>query len=68
MKLGVVLGKQGRFLDATQALSRSIELDPKNGDSYFNRGIVYEFLGDTFRASADFSKAKKLSSEKNSVS
>ena len=45
---------------AIKDFSQAIKLDPKNIDAYYNRGIVYQELGKSEKANADFAKYEKL--------
>jgi Flp pilus assembly protein TadD len=41
-------------------LKRAIELNPKHGEAYYNRGVVYLSLGDHKRAADDMRTAARL--------
>ena len=52
--------KYGDYEGAVECYNKLIELIPKSGKLYYERGKCYEALGDTAKAQADFDKAKKL--------
>ena len=45
---------------AVQDYSRAIQLNPKDGSYYKNRGLAYQALGRNIKAGDDFAKAKQL--------
>ncbi len=48
------------FEAAVKFFSKSISLDPKYTDAYFNRGYSYELMGDFINARKDYQKALEL--------
>jgi tetratricopeptide (TPR) repeat protein len=58
--LGRCLARLGKTKAALKALGESIRLDPENAPAYRTRGEVYQQLGETDKAQADFTKAKRL--------
>jgi len=40
--------------------SKAIEFDPANNLAYYNRGLVYDRVGDKIAAQRDFVRAKQL--------
>ncbi|HBE72376.1 MAG TPA: hypothetical protein DDW52_29935 [Planctomycetaceae bacterium] len=52
--------KQHKWNDAVRSLTKSIELDDRDGDTYALRGEAYSALGKSDFAKRDFAKAKKL--------
>jgi tetratricopeptide (TPR) repeat protein len=57
---GYALVTFGKNQEAVEAFTRAIELDPKNGKIYYNRGGVYGRLEDYRRAIRDFDRAIEL--------
>jgi tetratricopeptide (TPR) repeat protein len=57
---GYVHARHGNHVDAVQALSRAIALQPNEPDYYFTRGRYYLAASDANRAIADFSKTIEL--------
>jgi tetratricopeptide (TPR) repeat protein len=51
-----LLDVEGAIADWTKA----IEVDSENADAYFNRGIIYEAMGNKEEAERDMEKARKL--------
>lgn len=54
---GIVSDESGDHNDAINAYSRAIELNPKYGAAYFNRGCAYYALGNYGQAIKDYEKA-----------
>jgi len=57
---GYALVTSGKNQEAVGAFTRAIELDPKNANTYYNRGGVYGRLEDYRRAIRDFDRAIEL--------
>lgn len=57
---GFALVTSGKNQEAVGALTRAIELNPKNAKSYYKRGAVYGRLEDYRRAIRDFDRAIEL--------
>ncbi|HXB10581.1 MAG TPA: tetratricopeptide repeat protein, partial [Bacteroidia bacterium] len=55
--------KKGDFAKSTQDYTDDIKLNPKNGTTYYDRGLAYLKLGNNSWACDDFKMAKKLGSE-----
>lgn len=51
------------MVDEIERLTRAIDLDPKNAEAYFNRGIAYANKGELNNAIADYDKAIELNPE-----
>ena len=49
-----------KWNEALNAFNKVIMLNPKNAEAYFNRGNVYDELGDYRQAIIDYNKAIKL--------
>ena len=62
---GVMEADNGDFEGALKSFSKAIEMDPKNGVSYFNRASVKMRLGDIEGARTDFRLSEKLVSNNN---
>lgn len=57
------LWQNGKWTDPKKAieyLNKAIRLEPDHADAYYNRGIVYENLGQRQRASEDVREALRL--------
>jgi tetratricopeptide (TPR) repeat protein len=52
--------KNRDYKKARDLASRSIELDPKNGPAYYNRGIARQLLREEDGCCADWKKALEL--------
>ena len=48
------------FDEALSDLSEAIELNPEYPDAYLMRSLIYEYIGDTERADADYERATEL--------
>lgn len=57
---GYAYARMNRFDCAIEDYTRAIGLDPQNGHSYHNRGILYEKLGEREKAQADLRLARDL--------
>lgn len=49
-----------KWNEALNAFNKAIMLNPQNAEAYFNRGNVYDELGDYKQAVTDYNKAIKL--------
>jgi len=54
---GVAQRLQGKFDDAIESLTASIDLNPESGEAYFRRGICFFNIGEGQLAVADFQRA-----------
>lgn len=54
---------EGELAQAQELVDRSLELDPKYGDTYLKRGLIRERKGDAQGAIRDFQKAMSLAGE-----
>lgn len=50
----------GRWKEALDFFTKSIEIDPQNAKAYGNRGVAYDILGNTKQAIKDYDKAIEL--------
>lgn len=57
---GCILAAAGNAHDAIDSFSRSISLDNRLAEAYFNRGVLYLELGEKQHAQADLSRAGEL--------
>jgi tetratricopeptide (TPR) repeat protein len=48
------------MLRAIDDFNRALELDPKIAQAYFNRGLVWVYLGEDARAQKDFDECLRL--------
>lgn len=56
----IALMTLARHKEATPDWNRTVEFDPDNADSYYNRGINYYFLKQTARACVDLARACRM--------
>jgi Flp pilus assembly protein TadD len=54
----------GDFKGAIQDYNYAIDLDSTNGQTYFDRGILRDHIGDKLGACKDWEKARKLGFKK----
>lgn len=55
--------KKGNLEEAIKDFTSAIGIDPKFGHAYYNRGVANKKLGNSQKASQDFSSAQSLLSE-----
>ena len=60
---GYGLGTARRRQEAIEAFTKAIELDPKLALAYFNRGAIYDFLGNYQQAIRDFDRVIEIHPE-----
>jgi Flp pilus assembly protein TadD len=58
---GKILERQGRLDEALAAFERTVLVDPKESDAYFEMGVIYQQRNDRPRALAAYKKAAELS-------
>jgi Flp pilus assembly protein TadD len=58
--MGVVLAKQGKFLEAREHFDKAVKLNPKKASIWINAGTVYYNLGDTEAAEKAYLRALEL--------
>ena len=63
----MALRKVGQFKGAFSDNTSAIHLGGQHSTAYYNRGFLYERLGDHVRARADFAKAYEISPELEST-
>lgn len=61
---GYILLNQGKYQEALEFINRSLALDAKNGEAYYNRALVHEKLQQTDDACADLRRALELEHKK----
>jgi tetratricopeptide (TPR) repeat protein len=61
-RMGVVLGRLGRWPEAATAYQEAIRLQPEDGDAYLNLGFVYYEQGRDEQAQLCFQRARELGS------
>ena len=54
---------KGEMVRAIDDFTRAIELDPKIAWAYFNRGLIWVYLGEDARAQKDFAECLRLRPE-----
>ena len=54
---------KGEMLRAIDDFNRAVELDPKIAWAYFNRGLIWLYLGEDQRAQRDFNECLRLRPE-----
>ena len=60
LESGINLSEQNEFVDAIEAYSQAIELDPDNALTYYNRGLAFYHLRQHEPALSDFDKTIEL--------
>ena len=60
LALGMEQIREDEYDEAIDSLSKAIELEPKDPDAYFFRGISYYLKEESYGAIADFDKALEL--------
>ena len=58
--LGIKLYNEKKYTEAIAEYSKVIEIDPKDSEAYYNRGVAYAKLGKYDLALADFEKTLEL--------
>ncbi len=58
--IGNEYGKMGKYLEALDALSTAVKLDPRFAMTYYTRGNVYEQQGNRAQAAQDYRHAARL--------
>ncbi len=59
--------EEGFYLSkAIESYTTALKFDPKNQGVLMNRGFIYQYIGETAKANADFSKAESLSKSNQS--
>jgi tetratricopeptide (TPR) repeat protein len=56
-------GSLANYPQATAYFDRAVEVDPRYGDAYYNRGVAYAGLGNRERATDDIRTAARLGHE-----
>ena len=59
-KLGIVMLDMGNFKEASQALLKSLELNPKFSDGHYRLGVCYERMGKKEEAIKEYETAVRL--------
>ncbi|MDF0555324.1 tetratricopeptide repeat-containing serine protease family protein [Kamptonema sp. UHCC 0994] len=54
---------EGKLKEAIADFNRSLELNPKNSEAYFNRGVAYAYQGETIRGGSNVSDPLKQAIE-----
>lgn len=57
---GYAYYRQGNFPRAISYLTKAIEINPNNADSYYNRGNIYSKQRNFFQAVSDYTKAIEI--------
>jgi tetratricopeptide (TPR) repeat protein len=60
LNLGAVLTEKKQYKDALAALQHAVELDPAQPDAHYRLGRVYQGMGNSLAAEAEFKKVKQL--------
>ena len=63
LERGLNLSEQNEFVEAIEAYSQAIDLDPDNALAYYNRGLAFYHLRNHNAALADFNKTIELKPE-----
>jgi tetratricopeptide (TPR) repeat protein len=64
LKRGQLLYRSGNLQEALSMITNAIDLNPKSGIAYYQRGIVHEKIGNQKRALDDLSTAAQLGYKK----
>ncbi len=64
---GMDEGNKGQLETAMADFNRALQLSPKDADVLYNRGMVYDDIGDRDRAIADYSAAILVSPDNHDV-
>lgn len=64
LKKGRSLYQSGNYQEALKVLTEAIEMNPKFGQAYYNRGILHEKLGNQQQALNDLTSAAQLGHKK----
>ncbi len=64
LKKGRTLYQSGNYQEALNVLTQAIEMNPKFGQAYYNRGILHEKLGNQQQALNDLTSAAQLGHKK----
>ena len=67
LELGVLLLRQGKYPEAARALSRSIELNPRNAGAHYQLARVYQRLGKPDLAQAERAEFERLKSAEDTA-
>jgi hypothetical protein len=57
-----IYARAGKYQQAFDDFNKSVSLNPRNPDGYYNRGLTYDVMGHFQTALADFNKAISLDS------
>ncbi|MDJ0691941.1 MAG: tetratricopeptide repeat protein [Xenococcaceae cyanobacterium MO_188.B32] len=60
LERGLNLSEQNEFVEAVEAYSQAIDLDPDNALAYYNRGLAFYYLRNHGAALADFNQTIEL--------
>lgn len=61
LERGILLAQRESYHEALENFNRSLDLEPGNADTYYERAIVYELVGRDALAREDYSSAIRLS-------
>ena len=59
-KQGISFINSYRYEEAIKALTKALEINPRNGEAYYNRGYAWRMMGDLEQALTDFKMALSL--------
>ncbi|MBI5441742.1 MAG: tetratricopeptide repeat protein [Deltaproteobacteria bacterium] len=60
MRLGNLYFDSSQYMDAIQAYTKALELEPKDPDVITDRAVMYRSIGDFQRAASEFRRASEL--------
>jgi len=60
---GLAYANLGEYQQAIKDYNKTIELNPKDGNTYYNRSCAYSLIGNSDRSIQDLSEAIKLDSK-----
>ncbi len=67
LELGVLLLRQGKYPESARALSRSVELNPRNAVAHYQLARVYQRLGKPDLAQAERAEYERLKSAEDTA-
>jgi tetratricopeptide (TPR) repeat protein len=59
-RIGMTLGRRGRYAEAVEAFERALELKPDFAPAYHNLGLAWQGLGETAKSIAAYRRAVEL--------
>jgi len=66
-KQGISFIDSHRYEEAIKALTKALEINPRNAEAYYNRGYAWRMKGDLVQALTDFKMALSLMPDNKQV-